>query len=265
MKTLLVSLLLGAALPDVPSSVELEPALVESGISEASSPSGSATYGPVRAEPAPLLTLRALEASAPRLIEEVSFDELRQTPSRFAGRSVRCAVQVAELDIPFDSFLSRFDSAQDLCFSAWGDEQRIWHREEFENTATRLFVPRGSVLEARVLAAGSHERLLLTLRVREIWLNQPWIEVESAVLLSPSVGEGTILHASRAMDLWKTGQRELAIGELERALASPLPTKVHAALEEELDLMREELASNPERLNRPLPPGENTIYRLDLR
>ncbi len=265
MKTLFVSLLLGAVAPDTPVSVDSETALVEPGVAEAHGTSGSASYGPVRVEPAPLLTLRAVEASFPRLIEEVSLDELRQTPSRFAGRSVRCAVQIAELDVPFDSFLSRFDPAQDLCFSAWGDDQKIWHREEFENTATRLFVPRGSVLEARISATGLHGRLLLTLRVREIWLNQPWIEVQSAVLLSPSVGEGTILHASRAMDLWKTGQRELAIGELERALASPLPASAHAALEEELKGMREDLESNPERPKRPMPPGENTVYRLDMR
>lgn len=216
-------------------------------------------------QPGPLLTLHAMEATAPRMPDEVTLADLRRSPSGFTDRSVRCPIQLAAVDAPFDPWLSRFDPARELCIQAWGDDQPIWHQEEFADPAERLFVRRDSAVGKKLAAARPHDRFLATLRVTEVWFGEPWIEVESVVSLSPTLGEGTILHASRAHTLWNAGQRELATSELERALASPLPINVHLALEAELDSMRQSLRNEPPRVIRPLPPGESTVYRLDLR
>ena len=260
MKALLVSLLVCAGLPAEPQPLEFEPGQPETPAAELGEPEAGAAEGM-----SPLLTLNALEASAPRVFERVRLQDLRHTPSRFAGRAVRCAVQIASVDLPFDSFFSRFDPTHDLCFSAWDDDQRVWHSDQFNDPARGLFIERESALGQRIASARPHQRFLLTLRVREIWAGEPWIEVEGAVEIQPSAGEGTILHASRAQSLWGTGQRELAIGELERALASPLPNSLHLALDEELEFMREQFALNPTPTKRPPPAGQETVYRLNLR
>ena len=224
------------------------------------------TPAPVR-EPVPVLTLQALEAAAPaiRAPREVLLSELREAPSRYAGETVRCAVHVAEQGAPFQPFLSRFDPERHLRVAAWSDEQPVWHREAYDDPAPFLFVERASPLGQRLAAARPHERFLLTVTVREVWFDEPWIEIEGAHPLLPGLGEGTVLHAARAHELWEAGQRELALGELERALRSPLPPVAHdLLLAEHAELERRMRVETEPPPPRPLPAGNYATYRLHL-
>ena len=67
--------------------------------------------------------------------------------------------------------------------------------------------------------------------MREIFLNDPWIEVESLRPLEQHVGEGTILHVERGRAFMRDRLWTLALQQFERAGAAPLPAHARAELE----------------------------------
>jgi hypothetical protein len=83
----------------------------------------------------------------------------------------------------------------------------------------------------KVLAnAPKYARFEVVARVRQVFLGRPWIEIESAQRLVPEIGEGALLHASRALQLIEGEQWQLASDDLDRALIGNLPEPARAEL-----------------------------------
>lgn len=165
---------------------------------------------------------------------ELTLGELRARPGLHLGQDVRFTLQFKGLVEDWNPYLSRFEPERWLMLEAWADEAFTWNRSVFETPVTRFFVRRGGGFEPLVRRARTYQRYELSGRVREVFLGEPWIEVVALVPLEGEVGEGTILHVTRARDAAAEGQFELALDQYARARAAPLPPHALAALLEEI-------------------------------
>lgn len=174
--------------------------------------------------------------AGPRLLGDesvapTSLGELRAEPAARLGRTVSVVVQVRAVGGTWESWLSRFTPDRYVALEAWGDEQLLWVESEWTDSFARLYARTGSPAQRALAAALPHERWELEVVPRELFLGEPWCEVVGARPVEGGVSEGTILHASKAIELARTGQYELARAELERAVAGPLPEHALAELE----------------------------------
>lgn len=173
--------------------------------------------------------------------------ELRTAPARRLGEEVTLTLQFRARSESWNPYLSRFEPGRWLGLSAWPDEVFTWDAPSYDAPLTRLFVRRGTPLEETVRRAAPHQRFEATAVVREQFLGEPWIELTALKRLTEEVGEGTILHVTRARELAFEGNFDLALDQYERARSAPLPPHALAAiLEEELETReaREQAAAN---------------------
>jgi hypothetical protein len=150
-------------------------------------------------------------------------------------------------------------------FPCWSNEQRPWRAADFADPAPFLFARRGSAAQLLLSSTGPHRAFELIGQVRAVRLGEPWIAVEAARPLPESIGAGAVLHASRGFELLGIGQRRLALAELERALAAPLPERPRAELEAVIEALREDLRRVPESgPPAPRPGFRGELWRLEL-
>jgi len=162
---------------------------------------------------------------------EAALAELRAEPAAFVGRTVRFTLQLdRELDA-WQPFLTRFGPGDFAAYRAWPDEAFLWERKAFDDTTSRVFARRGTAPELVLGGGRSYDRFAVTAVVRDVFLGEPWLEVTDARRLTEAVGEGAILHASRGLELFAQGNRELARDQLERARAGMLPEHARAELD----------------------------------
>ncbi|MCE9593832.1 MAG: hypothetical protein K8S98_06540 [Planctomycetes bacterium] len=171
---------------------------------------------------------------------------VRASPDAYLGKEVSFVVQVHTLPTSWNPYLTRFGITDFRALSVWADEQALWVTEEFGNPFGPVFARRGTSVDTVFAQAKPYERYLLKGRVREVFLGRPWIEVDAATHLDGEVGEGTILHAGRALQLVASGQPKLALEDFDRALAGDLPPKAREALEE----LRRDCAEPPAKKTR---------------
>ena len=167
-------------------------------------------------------------------IRSVRLDELRARPAAFLGHELRFVLQFRALAETWDPFLSRFEPARWVELEGWPDEAFTWDERVFEAPVGRLFVRRGGGFEPLARRARTYQRLEVRVRVREVFQGEPWLEVLELVPLEGEVGEGTILHVTRARELAAEKSYTLALEQYERARAAPLPPHALAALLEEI-------------------------------
>jgi hypothetical protein len=165
---------------------------------------------------------------------------VRAQPGAWLGRRVDLVLQMKARVETWNPYATRFGPGDWLAFEAWDDAELPWEPAVFANPHARLFVRRGGEVERRLRAARPHDRLRASALVREVFLDEPWIEVEALLPIEGSIGPGTLVHVGRALDFQGKGQWELALAEIERARSAPLPQ--HA-----LDSLAE-LAADCERL-----------------
>lgn len=153
-------------------------------------------------------------------------------------RPVRMFVQVHSLVEEWEPALSRYAPSRYVQLVAWADEQLLWQRAEWDAPGVLLFVPRGGSLERRVRAAEKHDRLQVLVEARERLRGRLLADVTALGTSEQHLPEGSILHALRAERLVRDGGRELAVLELERALAAPLHDAPRRALEARVRALR---------------------------
>ncbi len=169
----------------------------------------------------------------PVLLEEpvaVSLAELRRDPSAWVGTRVLFTVQFRSIEDDWNPGLTRFGRGDWVAFSGWADERFTWELEVFETPMTRLFSLRGSPWSELLGAARPYERFELVATVREVFFEQPWIEVERVTPLLEMVAEGTILHVGRAYEFVRREQWGLALEQFKRATSAPLPAHARKEL-----------------------------------
>lgn len=187
-----------------------------------------------------------VSASSPALdeleVHEVALSELRRSPLEWLGQPVRFTLQLKGPLDAWNPYLTRFGPADWVAFGGWPDELFTWDPEVFEDPLPRLFVRRGSALESSVRSTPLYRRLAVTGVVREVFLDEPWIEVVGLAPQVEFVGNGTLICVSRAFDLMGQGQWDLARQQFQRARLAPVPRHVT----EELERLELECASAAE-------------------
>jgi len=182
----------------------------------------------------PTVAPAQLAPGAARAAHDVPLGELCADPGRHLGTEVRFVLQFRGLVDDWNPFLSRFEPTRWLALEVWPDEQFTWNRATFDSPVRRLFVRRGGGFEPLARRARTYQRFEAHARVREVFLGEPWLELVELVPLDGEVGEGTILHVTRARDLAAEGQFDLALEQYERARQGPLPPHALAAVLEEI-------------------------------
>ena len=161
----------------------------------------------------------------------VALSELYAKPTQHLGSTVRFTVQWDQLQADWQPFHTRFGPERFRAARVWSDDQRLWDPEQFHAPLGLLFVPKGTPAERDLLRAPRFQRFVIYGTVRNTLLGRPWIEVHHAFRSQETVGEGTLLHASRALRWLDRGALEMARQELERALVPRLPQAVREDLE----------------------------------
>lgn len=169
---------------------------------------------------------------------------VRASPESFLGKELVALVQVREAPRAWNPYLTRFGPADYSALSVWSDQQLLWLPEEYENPFGLVFARRGTPADSVFASARPYERYRVRGRVRECFLGRAWIEVEAAERVEGELGEGAILHASRAVQLMAGSQWSLALADLDRALIGDLPAHARAALAELRAACAAELAKN---------------------
>ncbi len=164
-------------------------------------------------------------------LRSVALEDLRARPLHHLGEHVEFAFQVAPAGPAPDPLWTRFSPVRWRHVRGWGDRQFPWVRAHFDDPAPFVFARRGSPAEVVLGGARPHERYLVRATVREVALGEPWIEIHSALRVEPSLAEGTVLHATKAVELAEVGKLDLAIHQVNRALAAPMPDGARTELE----------------------------------
>lgn len=180
----------------------------------------------------PTSEARAPRSGQGREPESVALEEVVGDPHAWLGRAVRFTGQLHSLPPEWNPWLTRFGTESYLAVRLWGDEQRLWNEQDYDHPAATVFARRGSE-PARLLAtAPVYARFELVGVVRQVFFDRPWIEILSARALPRQLGEGAVLHASRAVNLAQNEQWELAAEEFARARAGDLPENAARELEQ---------------------------------
>lgn len=162
---------------------------------------------------------------------QVTLSEVVAHPLEYLGGTVHFTLQLESQPETWNPYLTRFGTDDYRAVIAWGDEQALWERSAYEAPVASLFVRRGTPIEEWIARAGRYARFEATGVVRQVLLGRPWIEVTELAPLSPQFTEGSLIHASRAMDLMAAEHWELAAQSFQRAMASNLPDRMRLELE----------------------------------
>ena len=165
------------------------------------------------------------------VFEPVTAEELWSHPGRHAGKRVLVTLGVHSEVESWNPFVTRFGPGQFRCVRGWSDEQRPWLKSEYEHPRLRVFARRGSAAEWALEGAERYQRFELSCVVRAVFGDVPWLEVVGAKPLLRKLGDGTVLHASRGLDLMNKELWEAARLELQRATAGALPEGSRKELE----------------------------------
>jgi len=167
-------------------------------------------------------------SAAPAL---VPWQDLCDRPSHWLGKPVRLRVQFQGRLDTWNPYMTRFGPRRFTAIQGWSDEQFPWIRSEFEAPLARLFVQRGGSCAWALESAQTGDRYEITAVVREVFLDVPWAEVLEVLPLPERIGEGTVIHAGKALDLMQKQNWALAELEIDQAIAENLPAHARAELE----------------------------------
>mgnify|MGYP007046912837 FL=1 len=178
---------------------------------------------------------RAIRAARERGGKTDDLADIRERPVFYRGESVTFTLQLGAQNATWNPYLTRFDKQRYQSWQGWADSQLLWHLENFEDPLPRLFAPRGKEAAVALSGAPRYARFEVTAIVRTLFLGEPWIEILTARPLELSLGEGTLLHASRALEFAAEDSHEAAVAQYMRALDAPMPRAMEERLRAELE------------------------------
>ena len=181
----------------------------------------------------------AVEVARRNAVQETDLAVIRKRPVFFRGKTVTFTVQLGTQNETWNPQLTRFDTERYRSWQGWAESQVLWHYTNFQNPSPRLFALRGGDAAHAFAGASSYARFEVSAIVRTVFLGEPWIEIVSARALENSLVEGTLLHASRAMEFVADERFRAAAEQYKRALDAPMPKGMEARMRSELEAAEE--------------------------
>jgi hypothetical protein len=160
----------------------------------------------------------------------LSLAEVSKDAQLHLGRTLRVRFQVESEPTSWNPYLTRFGSADWRGLKVWADEQFLWEREAWENPVANVFARRGSVADEVLAGAPRLARYEALAHVRQVFLGRPWIELEQVQRIKGAIGEGSVLHATRALEHVEKEQWRNALDNYDRALVGEMPDVARAEL-----------------------------------
>jgi hypothetical protein len=160
----------------------------------------------------------------------VTWEELCEHPSRWLGKTVHLRIQYLDPVERWNPYMTRFSAPRFAGVQAWADEQLPWIRTEYDAPLVRLFTLREGSCAWAFQSARRGDRFEVTAVVREVFLSLPWTEVVEVLPLPERIGEGTVIHAGRALDLMGKKAWKLAELEVDQAMTVNLPERARTEL-----------------------------------
>jgi len=162
--------------------------------------------------------------------------EVCADPQAYLGQTVRVRFQYESELVDWNPYLTRFGAEDFRAHRVWADDQFLWERDAWENPATTVFARRGAIAEEVLNGAPKLARFEAVAHVRQVFLGRPWIELEQVQRIHGEIGEGSLIHATRALDQVEKQQWRSALDNFDRALVGDMPDVARA----ELRRLREE-------------------------
>ncbi len=169
------------------------------------------------------------------VLPQLELEDLHAAPREHLGGLARVRFQLRGERVDWIPYLTRFGPEDYAAFDAWSDGQVLWEKEQFDAPIATLYVRRDSEVARTLRAASSYARFEASVRVEQLFLGRPWIELFEVVPLTEAVNDGALLHATRAVRAMALGQLDRAEGDFLRALASNLPALARGDLERRID------------------------------
>ena len=167
----------------------------------------------------------------PELAPLVGLHQVFADPLDYLGQRVRVVFQVHSHPAQWNPYLTRFGTADWTAVKVWAEHQFLWDVREYEHPLGLIFAPRGSAAHTALKPAGEFSRFEATIRVEQVFLGRPWVSILDLQPLRAETGRGSILHASRALNLMASGEWRLAMDDLSRAGVPGLPETAQAELD----------------------------------
>ena len=161
----------------------------------------------------------AVDSVAPR----VGLEEVFENPVPWLGREVRATFQLRDRPESWNPYLTRFGTGDYVAARVWSDGQFLWEVDAYESPQGLVFIRRDTPPALLLAGAEIYDRFEARLSLEQVFRGLPWAEVVELEPLPRKVGEGTILHAARALQLMAGESWKLALGDLSRAAVPSLP------------------------------------------
>ncbi|MEZ5988602.1 MAG: hypothetical protein R3F30_05675 [Planctomycetota bacterium] len=158
--------------------------------------------------------------------KDVTMEQVRGNATAFKNVHIRFTCQFHGIGAVHNPFFTRFTRADFANFAVWGDNQKIWNEGEYQNPLPGLFVAkigRDETLKT-IYQLQRYQRIEVTGIVRNVFLDEPWIEVFSVTPVANKVSIPTLTHMHKAVDYMAQRKWALAGSELNQAMTSELPT-----------------------------------------
>ena len=164
---------------------------------------------------------------------EANLSQVRDNGSSFKNVHIRFKAYFVGLGTLHNPFFTRFTRSEYANFGAWGEEQKLWMRKEYDNPVSTFFVQksRTSRVLQQIYDLKRYQLVEAVGIVRNIFQGEPWIEVLSINPLGQEVTVSTLAHMNRAVALIKNHNWAKAGAELSLAKTADIPEKTLAWLQ----------------------------------
>ena len=155
---------------------------------------------------------------------------LRKNPEAFRNVWVTFPAQFASMGKVSNPFFTRFVPSEYANFHAWGGEQAIWRKQEYDNAFGLLFLSKASRQLDKLFELKLYDRVQCKAIVRDAFQGRPWVEIVDLDRLPHKVNTATLSHIYRGEQHMAKGKWNRAISELSLAPMSSIPADVKASV-----------------------------------
>ncbi len=164
--------------------------------------------------------------------KETSLRELMQKPIAYKNVWVVFTGTFSGVGQLHNPFFTRFTRANHVNFALWGDDAKMWVREEYDNPCATLFVAKANDETTTVLyKLPRYQRVRLTGVVRNAFHGKPWVEITKIEPLETRYTTASLRHLHRAYKHLSSHEWKKAGVELGLAQAPELPAQARGWIE----------------------------------
>lgn len=121
----------------------------------------------------------------------------------------------------YNPYFTRFVPERFVNFSAWGVEQAIWERDQFNDDFPYLFVAKASPMLPKFMEMKRFDRVRFVGVVRDTFRGEPWIEVISITPIPGKITEKALIHRVRGDQATARTHHRIAAREYRAVLEHP--------------------------------------------